>query len=396
MNRPTTVGTTNETPPSARPGQVSGEVSGQAPGQGPGRGPGLRLGLFAPFALLILLALAWSAGWFWLRGKAEGEIDVWFAREAQAGRQWTCKDRSLTGFPFRFELRCTELAFARSDVRFTTGPVVAVAQVYQPRHVIVEATGPFRVQQGELEADVSWSQLEASVHATSDGFQRASVVADGLKGAVTGADPSPIDFTVGHLELHARPTPGRFSTDGAVDLSARVLQAGLPLLDPVLGGTEPADIALDATVTRAAGFRTRTLAQELERWREAGGTVEIASLAAEKGSRRLRAQGMLALDDQHRPTGQLDVRTAGLEQVIAPLISEQLGARLGGDGAALIGNIVGQFLGGRRKEPVPGAGASQDRPGEPPLKVLPTVRLTGGRVVVGPFAVPNVRLQPLY
>ncbi|MBK3421119.1 DUF2125 domain-containing protein, partial [Methylobacterium sp. IIF4SW-B5] len=43
----------------------------------------------------------------------------------------------------------------------------------------------------------------------------------------------------------------------------------------------------------------------------------------------------------------------------------------------------------------PGQGAG-DRPGEPPLKVLPTVRLAGGRVVVGPFAVPNVRLQPLY
>ncbi len=72
------------------------------------------------------------------------------------------------------------------------------------------------------------------------------------------------------------------------------------------------------------------------------------------------------------------MRTAGLEQVIAPLmISEQLGARLGGDGAALIGNIVGQFLGGRRKEPAPGQGAG-DRPGEPPLKVLPTVRLAGG------------------
>ncbi len=105
MDRPTTVGPTDETPPS----------------RNPGRGPGLRLGLFAPFALLVLLGLAWSAGWFWLRGKAEGEIDGWFAREAQAGRQWTCQDRSLTGFPFRFELRCASLSFARSDVRFTTG-----------------------------------------------------------------------------------------------------------------------------------------------------------------------------------------------------------------------------------------------------------------------------------
>ncbi|WP_425352640.1 DUF2125 domain-containing protein [Methylobacterium terrae] len=382
MDRPTTVGPTN----------------GTTRGGGTRRGPGLRLGLFAPFALLVLLALAWTAGWFWLRGRADSEIQGWFAREAQAGRQWTCADRSLTGFPFRFELRCASLGFSRSDVRFTVGPVVAVAQVYQPRHVILEATGPFRVQQGGLDADVTWSDLEASLHLTGDGFQRASVVVDGLKGSVTGADPSPIDFSAGHLEMHARPTPGRFSTDGAVDLSLRVMRAGLPLLDPLLGGSEPADIALDATATRAAGFRTRTLAQELERWREAGGTVEITSLAAEKGSRRLRAQGVLGLDDQHRPSGQLDVRTAGLEQVIAPLISEQLGARLGGDGAALVGNIVGQFLGGRRREPAPGqpAPGAPDRPGEPPLKVLPTLRLTGGRVVVGPFAVPNVRLQPLY
>ena len=52
----------------------------------------------------------------------------------------------------------------------------------------------------------------------------------------------------------------------------------------------------------------------------------------------------------------------------------------------------------RRREAAPGQPApdGRDRPGEPPLKVLPTVRLTGGRVVVGPFAVPNVRLQPLY
>ena len=381
-------------------GPTNGGPTGGTPqgAGGRGRGPGLRLGLFAPFVLLALLALAWTVGWFWLRGRAEGEIDGWLAREAQAGRQWTCADRSLTGYPFRFELRCAALAFARSDVRFTVGPVVAVAQVYQPRHVILEATGPFRVQQDGLSADVTWGQLEASLHATGDGFQRASLVVDRLKGAVTGADPSPIDFSADHLELHARPTPGRFAGDGAVDLSARVRRAAVPVLDPVLGGSEPADIALDATVTRAAGFRTRPLAQELERWRAAGGTVELARLAAEKGSRRLRAQGALALDEQHRPAGQLDVRTAGLEQVIAPLISEQLGARLGGDGAALIGNIVGQFLGGRRREPAPGQAApdAPDRPGEPPLKVLPTVRLTGGRVVVGPFAVPNVRLQPLY
>ncbi len=277
---------------------------------------------------------------------------------------------------------------------------MAVAQVYQPRHVILEATGPFRVQQGGLDADVTWTQLEASLHVTGDGFQRASLVADGLKGAVTGADPSPIDFTVDHLELHARPTPGRFAADGAVDLSARVLRAGLPVLDPILGGTEPADIALDATVTRATGFRTRPVPQELERWREAGGTVEIASLAAEKGSRRLRARGRRprrpappdrAVRRAHRRPGAGD-RAADQRADRRPARRRRRGADR------------------QHRRPVPrrapqGAGAGPRTgdwgefpgpPGEPPLKVLPTVRLTGGRVVVGPFAVPNVRLQPLY
>ncbi|GJD50234.1 hypothetical protein OPKNFCMD_2971 [Methylobacterium crusticola] len=357
-----------------------------------------RIGLFAPFLLLVLAGLLWTGAWFWLRGRADQEIDGWFAREARAGRTWTCAERSLTGYPFRLELRCAALAFTRSDVSFSVGPVVAVAQVYQPRHVILEATGPFRVEQDGLPGDVTWRLLEVSLHLTDGGFQRASLVVDGLKGAVAGVQPTPVDFTTDHLELHARPTPGRFDADGAVDLSARVTRATLPLLDPWLGGPEPADLALDATVTRAAGFRTRPLAEELERWREAGGTAELTRLSVDKGSCRLRAQGALALDALHRVAGQLDVRTAGLEQVIAPLISEQLGARLGGDGAALVGNIVGQFLGGRRRETGP-AQIDQDgqqRPGDPPLKVLPPVRLTAGRVVVGPFTLPNVRLTPLY
>ncbi|GJD99213.1 DUF2125 domain-containing protein [Methylobacterium isbiliense] len=350
-----------------------------------------RIGLFLPFGLLLLVVALWSAGWVWVRGRAAEEIDGWFAREAQAGRSWTCADRSVGGYPFRLELRCTALRFARSDVRFTVGPVVAVAQVYQPRHVIVEATGPFHVEQDGKVGDVEWRLLEGSAHLTQGGFQRVSLVVDGLKGQVAGVEPQPIAFTAGHLEVHARPTPGRFDTDGAVDLSARVAKATLPLLDPLLGGPEPADLALDATVNRAAGVRTRPLAEELERWRVAGGSVDLTRLNAEKGKSRLQVQGSLRLDEAHRLAGDLDVRTAGLDAVIAPLITEQLGGRIGGDGAALIGNLVGQFLGGgRRREPAPGPGS------EGTLKPLPPVRLVGGRVAVGPFAIPNLRLDPLY
>ncbi|MEH3145278.1 MAG: DUF2125 domain-containing protein [Methylobacterium frigidaeris] len=375
------------------------------------KAPGLRLGLFAPFGLLLLVAGLWTAGWFWARAKAAQETDAWIAHEAASGRTWTCVDRSIGGYPFRLELRCAALRFARSDVTFSVGPVVAVAQVYQPRHVILEATGPFHVEQDGRVGDVTWSGLEGSLHLTGDGFQRASLVVDGLKGQVAGVNPEPIGFTTDHLELHARPTPGRFDSDGAIDLSTRVTRATLPLLDPLLGGSEPADIALDATVTRAAGFHTRPLPEEMEAWRAAGGQVELTKLSLAKGDRRVQAEGGLTLDPEHRPEGRFEVRTAGLESVIAPLIGAQLGSRLGGGGAALVGNLVGQFLGGGRRQEPEAAPAKPDsakpdatragstRPGAPDearLRPLPTVRLADGRVMVGPFAIPNVRLDPLY
>ncbi len=172
------------------------------------------------------------------------------------------------------------------------------------------------MQQGGLDADVTWTSLEASLHATSDGFQRASVVADGLKGSVTGADPSPIDFSTQHLELHARPTRAA-SRPTVPSTSARVRQAAVPMLDPVLGRHRAGGPRARRHRDPGGGFPHPHPGAGARALARGGGTVEITSLAAEKGSRRLRAQGVLALDELHRPSGQLDVRTAGLEQVIA-------------------------------------------------------------------------------
>ncbi|MGU3536543.1 DUF2125 domain-containing protein [Methylobacterium sp. A54F] len=350
-----------------------------------------RVGLFLPYILLLAVAVLWTAGWFYVRARAVSEIDGWMAREAAAGRTWTCADRSVGGYPFRIELRCGTLRLARSDGGFSLGPTTAVVQVYQPRHGLIEAEGPFRVEQGGLNADVTWRKLQGSFHGASDGFVRASLVVDGPKGAVTGAQPAPITFEAKHLELHARPTPGRFESEGAVDLSLRAEQVLLPLIDPVIGNAAPADLALDATLEQAAGLRTRPLPQELEAWRRAGGSLDIALLSLAKGDRRLQARGALSLDEAHRPAGQLDLRASGLESLIGGLVGQRFGAEKG----AMIGNLVGQLLGGGRRG-AGGEGSAQAATGEAALKPLPPLRLADGRLTLGPFPVPNVVLAPLY
>ena len=101
-----------------------------------------RFWLYAPIALLLLVAIAWSVAWFVIRDRAAEGLDACSRREARAGRQWTCKDRRIGGYPFRIEVSCAELASCRDGVTASLGRVKSVAQVYQPRFVITEIDGP--------------------------------------------------------------------------------------------------------------------------------------------------------------------------------------------------------------------------------------------------------------
>ena len=116
---------------------------------------------------------------------------------------------------------------------------------------------------------------------------------------------------------------------------------------------------------------------ELERWRTAGGRADIHRLAVAKGPRRLEAKGNLQLDEAHRPTGELTVAAAGLDGLIGSLT----GNRTGG---ALLGALLGQG-------PKASSGSTK-----PQLASLPPLRLEGGFLSMGPFVIPNFRLQPLY
>lgn len=353
----------------------------------PARRPGRsRRGLFLPYILLALIVVAWSAGWFWIRDRAAREIDGWQAREAAAGRNWTCADRSLTGYPFRIELRCSAVTLDRSDGRFRLGPVTAVAQVYQPRLVLFESAGPFHVEQGTLIGDAAWRALRGSFHGAAEGFTRASLVVDGPDVTVTEAGPGPIAMAGRHLELHARPSPGRAETDGAVDISLQLAQARVPQLDALTGSPDPADLSLDATVTQATVLRTGPVPRELERWRQAGGSLELTAVALAKGAQRVQAKGTLGLDTAHRPAGQLDLRAAGVDALVGSIVGQRFGSERG----ALVGQLVGGLLGlGRRPE-------ADSRTDSPPLKALPPLRLVDGKLVFSGFPIPNVFLPALY
>jgi hypothetical protein len=347
----------------------------------PEGGPRSRFWLFAPFVVLLLVAVAWSAAWVFFRQRAAEGLDAFLARQARAGRQWTCADRGIGGYPFRIEVSCGTLTVQRGDATASFGRVLSVAQVYQPQLIIAEVAGPLQASDGGARIDARWRLLQVSLHLTPGGFQRASLVVDGPEVRATGIAPDEVAGRARRLEAHLRPDPARFEQDGAYDVAATAAGAAVPFLDDLIGSADPLEVALDATATRARGFSDAPAVTQLERWRQAGGTLEVKRLGLTKGPRRVEAKGLLALDDLHRPAGRVELAAAGIEELIARVT----GVRVEGNGAAaLIGALMGQ--------PPPDP---KRFPGDPKLTQLPPLKLDRGRVLLGPFPLP-VRLAPLY
>jgi len=129
--------------------------------------------------------------------------------------------------------------------------------------------------------------------------------------------------------------------------------------------------------------------RELEKWRQAGGVLEVAALSLAKGDQRVQAKGAIALDDAHRPAGQIDLRAAGVDALIGTVVGQRFGSKEG----ALVGQLVGGLLGLGRGRAQPDQAPQGSGP---PLKALPPLKLVDGQVLFSGFPIPNVRLAPLY
>lgn len=295
-----------------------------------------------PTALLLVLALAWSAAWVYLRDRTDRMLTRAMADQAAQGRTLTCQDRSLGGYPFRLELRCRdarlEVARDKSRVVATAPALLVVAQVYDPRHLILELTGPMAVATPDdgRSAVVTWRTAEASL-VTGDGPpERGDLVLDGLS-ATLDADPAPV-LGDAHLDFHARRAAGQDPdaesagtpnqgagdrsagdrialSDSAYDVVARLDAASIPALDASLGGTQPVKAEFQGTVTHLGAFGPAPLPDRLKTWAEQGGAMQVVLARLDRGPSALRAQGEVSLDRQGRPSGQLTVALAGVQEL---------------------------------------------------------------------------------
>lgn len=328
-----------------------------------------RFWLYGPTVLLALLAAGWSIGWFVLRGKAEAMIDTQLSREASRGRNWACPGRSIGGFPFRFEVSCATLSLNQGPVSISVGPAKIITQVYDPRHVIIEAAGPMQATDGTVTLNGQWKSLEASIGLRNKGFDRASLVSEQASFTASGLpEIGETSFAAGATSLHIRPAPDGAAED-AYDIAMGATDAIVPLLNSWLGDDQPLQLDSQLTLTRARSFAIRPFTAGLEFWRAQGGVLKLAKLDTRKGVRIFNLKGEIGLDDQHRVQASLQASQANYSDLMAQLTSS--GQR-------------------RALQPLPPEAAKN------PVMALPPVYLIGGKVKIAMFDVPKLRLPPLY
>ncbi|MEN3931631.1 DUF2125 domain-containing protein [Microvirga sp. W0021] len=330
--------------------------------------------LYGPTALLIILVAGWCGGWFYMRGKVEEATQNFLTVEAMRGRVWDCPNRTIGGFPFRFEVSCESFAYTAGNTRVTLGPTKVVTQVYNPRHMIVEATGPMEFTDGNVSGTGNWKSLEASISGLNKGgFERIALVAEQSNVRISGLpEVATVEASSNNSEIHIRLAPDNNPVMQSFDVAINVSGAVIPLMNARMGDDAPLDVDALATFVNFPKLRGGEPANViLEMWRVVGGSVKLQKLDTRKGLRILNVQAELGLDEEHRLKGSVDIAQANYSDLMARLTS---------------GNQEPRPL-----QPLPADAAKTA------VVALPKVVLTNGRIRIGGmFDVPKVRLAPLY
>lgn len=300
-----------------------------------------RLGLYLPFGALCLLVAGWCAFWFFTAEAANRVIDGALIRESSRGRDWTCPNRQLGGFPFRIEIRCDapRVALKRGDGRVEQASLGAIslhARILSPRHFIALATPPFRLREDTPEPlIVGWDSARMSFEAGQASLTEASVEVTNPILSTGAPDKLEQRAKAKSFTLHIRQSAGDIA---GTDMITRIVDFSAPALDLVSAGTEPMQVEFQTSapgLTLAADTDIRT---RLETWRLAQGKARILVAKVTKGAFALDLTGELGLDGMKRLEGNLQGRARGFDAIMG---------RLTRQGGLDMGNLLGKLSGGQ-------------------------------------------------
>ncbi len=360
-----------------------------------------------PLAIVVLIAAAWSAFWFYAASATETVLADWRAREAALGRYYRCGSETVGGFPFRFELRCSdpsaEFRAGNPPAALKAKDFAVVAQVWQPMLLIGELVGPLMI--GETGAppalSLNWSLAQASLRGLPLAPERASVAIDHLALAEVSGSAQNLLASVGRLELHGRLASGTARENPVLDLVANLSQASAARLGEL--AAVPFDADIEGVLLGLRNLSPRSWVETLRALQAAHGQLQITRARVRQGDVVAVGAGTLRLSPRGALDGELQLTVVNIEKLLPVLGIDKLVTGLVPQGtldrlAPGLDRLV-PGLGGVLRGNAPAAKAGIDALGsrtelEGKSAVTVPLRFSDGAVLLGPFRLTNI--PPLY
>jgi hypothetical protein len=273
--------------------------------------------MFYPLTGMILLSALWCGYWFIAFTGAKELVLAKRLEFASKGLQLDCTQESWGGFPFRFEFQCAtaSLQFANTSepINLQSAKILAVAQAYNPFHVLLLIDGPSTVN------GIEFTHERALISVTVNAAGNLDVSSEAAKVNAQGL------FSSAQLNFYGR------RINGKLDLAARADQL------VILG---PDNLVIPVTKAELVAQTSASLLNQPSPLNYAAATgepLEISSLKISRGPVDFSAQGKIFLDPQHHLAGKLSSQTNdidGLMKFIAPIFA------LNEEDSAAIKNLV--------------------------------------------------------
>ena len=275
--------------------------------------------------LLIVLAGLWAGAWYYGAGIAERTIDGWKAREAQAGRVYTCATQTIGGFPFGIEVRCAdagaELKSNQPPLALKARDMLVSARVWQPTVLTTEIVGPLTIAEPGQAVTISanWQHAQTQVHGLPVSPESVSINLDHLVVDRTAGENL---FKADRLDLNGRLMSGTVQDNPVIAMVLKLAAAAAPSWHPA--AATPVDADITAVLRGLKDFSPKPWPARFRELQAAGGRIEIRNARVQQRDTIAVANGMLSLSPAGRLDGQLRLTVANLDKLLPTLGLDQM------------------------------------------------------------------------
>jgi len=268
------------------------------------------------FVVFVLLA-GWIAAWKYAAGQAEAAVEGWRAREARAGRVYSCGAQTVGGFPFRIEVKCerasAQLRGEQAPLEIKAPDVVVEAQMYRPNRLVSEFVGPLTIAPPGQAPTITanWTSGQSIVTGTPRAPESATLLFERPTVDQLRNGKSENLFSAKHIRLSGRIAAGSAADHPVIAVSLHAKRASAPGLHSA--AEPPFDVDLKLELRGLADYSPKPWAVRFRELQAAGGRIDIVKVRLRQGDTLALGKGSLSLDGKGQLAGQLHVTVAGLE-----------------------------------------------------------------------------------